>query len=68
MRFLFSSKHRMHMDTYRRPVANIAVVKIFLLKGLCSLQRDGIGRIKIAKSVMTLKIAVDRYAALVSMQ
>ena len=51
-------------DTYREPVANIAVVKIFFFVGICSFQREGIGRAKIAKSVMTLNIEVDRYAAL----
>ena len=56
------------MDTYRKPVANTAVVWIFFFRGICSFQRIGIGRIKIAKSVMTLNIAVDKYAALVSMQ
>ncbi len=58
----------MLIDSYRKPVANIAVVKIFFFGGIRSFQRDGIGRIKIAKSVMTLNIASDRYAALVSMQ
>ena len=54
--------------SHRKPVANTAVVKIFFFKGICNFHRDGIGRIKIAKSVMTLNIAVDRYAALLSMQ
>ncbi len=56
------------IDTYRKPVANIAVVKIFFLSGICSFQRDGIGSIRMAKSVMTLNIAVDKNAALASMQ
>lgn len=56
------------IDTYREPVANIAVVKIFFFTDICNFQRDGIGRIRIAKSVMTLNIAVDTYAALVSVQ
>ncbi len=58
----------MLIDSYRKPVANTAVVKIFFFGAIRSFQRDGIGRIKIAKSVMTLNIAIDRYAALESMQ
>ena len=56
------------MDTYRKPVANIAVAKIFLCTGICNFQRNGIGRIKIVKSVTMLKIVVDKYIALVSVQ
>ena len=66
-RFL-SDDDAVSIDTYRLPVANIAVVNIFFFMGICNFQRDGIGRIKIAKSVMTLKIAIDTYSALVSMQ
>ena len=44
------------MYTYKKPVAKIAVVKIFLLSDIFSFQTDGTGRIKIAKSETTLKI------------
>ena len=46
------------MYTYRKPVAKIAVIKIFLLKDICNFQTDGIGKIKMAKSEITLKIPV----------
>ena len=43
-------------DTYRNPVANSAEAKRFLLMHICSFQTQGIGRIRIAKSEITLKI------------
>ena len=46
------------MHTYTKPVAKIAVIEIFLLKDICSFQTDGIGRIKMAKSEITLKTLV----------
>lgn len=49
--------------TYRKPVAKIAVMKSFLLIAICNFHRAGIGRIKIAKSVITLNIEVPKYAA-----
>ena len=36
--------------TYKRPVAKIAIIKSFLFSGICNLQIDGMGRIRIAKS------------------
>lgn len=50
-----------------KPVANVAVVKTFFFTGICNFQSGCIGRIKIAKSVTTLNMAVDKYAALVLM-
>ena len=47
------------MTTYNKPVAKIIVMSIFFFSGKCNLQTQGIGRIKIAKSERTLKIAED---------
>ena len=44
------------MYTYRKPVANTAVIRILFLEDSCSFQTDGMGRMKIAKSDITLKI------------
>ena len=42
--------------TYKNPVAKIVVMSIFFFSGMCNLQTQGIGSIKIAKSEMMLKI------------
>lgn len=54
--------------TYNEPVAKTAVVKIFLFRGICSFQTEGIGRMSIAKSLMTLNVVVAKYAAVLSIQ
>ena len=51
------------VQTYRKPDANMIVVRTFFLNGMLSLQRHGIGRMRIAKSEMTLNIPVARSIA-----
>lgn len=41
--------------THRSPIANTPVVQSFFLNDICSVQIDGTGRIRIAKSDITLK-------------
>lgn len=51
-------------ETYKRPVAKIDVMSIFFFNGICSLQTQGIGSTRIAKSEMTLKMPVASKIAL----
>lgn len=44
------------MTAYKEPVAKIVVMSIFFFSGKRSLQTQGMGSIRIAKSEMTLKM------------
>lgn len=44
-----------HSCTHRKPEAKVTVVSCFLRRDIFNFQIDGIGRIRIAKSVITLK-------------
>ena len=51
------------LNTYKNPVAKTIVRSIFFFSGMRSLQTQGIGSIRVAKSEMTLKIPLARYKA-----
>jgi hypothetical protein len=46
--------------THKKPVAKIMIIGIFRCKGICNFQTDGIGRKRIAKSMMALTIVPTR--------
>lgn len=48
-------------STHRKPIEKTHEINIFLLEVICNLRIHGIGRIRIAKSVITLKTPVALY-------
>jgi hypothetical protein len=56
------------MGTHQTPVAKIAIIMIFFLKGVCNFQIAIMKRIRIAKSDMTLNMPVAIYLACQSKQ
>ena len=56
------------METYKSPVAKIAVMRTFLFRGICNFQSDGIGRARMPKSDSTLNIPEAKKRALLLKQ
>lgn len=54
--------------THNKPVANTAMAYIFFLKGTFNFHSDGIGKIRIAKSEITLNIPLVRKPAVLLKQ